>query len=217
MSGNHMNGHAAPAAAATAQGSGHDQRQIHQPRARRIMDPRLARAFHDEVTSSPLSPTSGVASGPGTPAPPEDVPLSVKATSAARKHVRRKTKQQRLSPSIEYEHRVSYFDPNSSYSNFRGFFVLFWIGLAIMILTTMLRNLKETNLPIATGITFLISALAHELIMGCITRKFRGYGFIMMMMMQMPLVMIQQTPFIRKRVLLNNIMFWISMILGLSL
>ncbi|KAI5370203.1 hypothetical protein Slin14017_G010820 [Septoria linicola] len=208
MSGNHMNGHAAPAAAATAQGSGHDQRQIHQPRARRIMDPRLARAFHDEVTSSPLSPTSGVASGPGTPAPPEDVPLSVKATSAARKHVRRKTKQQRLSPSIEYEHRVSYFDPNSSYSNFRGFFVLFWIGLAIMILTTMLRNLKETNL-------YIISFI--DMFMGCITRKFRGYGFIMMMMMQMPLVMIQQTPFIRKRVLLNNIMFWISMILGLSL
>lgn len=70
--------------------------------------------------------------------------------------------------------------------------------------------------PAATVITFLISALAHELVMGCITRKFRGYGFVAMML-QMPIVLIQRTSWVRKRKLLNNILFWCSMILGLSL
>jgi sterol O-acyltransferase len=70
--------------------------------------------------------------------------------------------------------------------------------------------------PVATGITFFISAVAHELVMGCITRKFRGYGFVLMML-QMPFVMIQRLPWVRKRSLLNNVMFWICMIMGLSL
>ena len=70
--------------------------------------------------------------------------------------------------------------------------------------------------PAATGLTFLISAIAHELIMGCITRKFRGYGFVMMML-QIPIVAVQSLPFIKRRELLNNVLFWISMILGLSL
>ena len=48
-------------------------------------------------------------------------------------------------PTVEYQERVSYFDPKSNYSNFRGFFVLFWIGLAILVITSMLRNLKETG------------------------------------------------------------------------
>jgi sterol O-acyltransferase len=51
-------------------------------------------------------------------------------------------------PSIEYVNRVSHFDPDSDYHDFRGFFVLFWIGLAIMVLTTMLRNLTETGYPL---------------------------------------------------------------------
>ena len=51
-------------------------------------------------------------------------------------------------PTIEYVDRVSHFDPNSDYHDFRGFFVLFWIGLAIMVITTMLRNLTETGYPL---------------------------------------------------------------------
>ncbi|KAK3076218.1 hypothetical protein LTS18_013598, partial [Coniosporium uncinatum] len=46
--------------------------------------------------------------------------------------------------------------------------------------------------PVATVITFLISALAHELVMGCITKKLRGYGFFGMML-QMPIVMVQRS------------------------
>jgi sterol O-acyltransferase len=38
-----------------------------------------------------------------------------------------------------------------------------------------------------------------------------------MMMMQMPIVMVQRLPWVRKRTLLNNVLFWCSMILGLSL
>lgn len=70
--------------------------------------------------------------------------------------------------------------------------------------------------PVATFITFLISSIAHELVMGCITRKFRGYGFVAMML-QMPIVMFQRSRWIRKKTLLNNVLFWCSMISGLSM
>ncbi|KAF3047912.1 hypothetical protein E8E11_003843 [Didymella keratinophila] len=70
--------------------------------------------------------------------------------------------------------------------------------------------------PLATLITFLISALAHELVMGCITRKFRGYGFFAMML-QMPIVMVQRSKYVKGRTLLNNVLFWCSMVLGLSM
>jgi hypothetical protein len=74
----------------------------------------------------------------------------------------------------------------------------------------------HTSRPVATIITFLISALAHELVMGCITRKFRGYGFFAMML-QMPIVMVQRSRWVKGRTLLNNVLFWCSMILGLSM
>ncbi|KAI4790099.1 sterol O-acyltransferase, partial [Aureobasidium sp. EXF-8845] len=70
--------------------------------------------------------------------------------------------------------------------------------------------------PVATFITFLVSSIAHELVMGCITRKFRGYGFFAMML-QMPIVLVQRSPWIRNRTILNNVLFWCSMISGLSM
>jgi len=84
-------------------------------------------------------------SGVSTPIPP-DAPPSVKATSSARKHIRAQQKHRRF-PTIEYAARVSHFDPDSDYRDFRGFFVLFWIGLTIMVMTTMLRNWKEIGTP----------------------------------------------------------------------
>ncbi|KAH7070527.1 MBOAT, membrane-bound O-acyltransferase family-domain-containing protein [Paraphoma chrysanthemicola] len=89
---------------------------------------------------------SGVSSGRTTPIPP-DAPPSVQASSSARRQIRAQQKQ-RMFPTIEYVDRVSHFDPDSDYRDFRGFFVLFWIGLAIMVLTTMLRNLTETGYPL---------------------------------------------------------------------
>jgi sterol O-acyltransferase len=91
-------------------------------------------------------PGSGVSSGRTTPIP-ADAPPSVQATSSARRQIRAQQKQ-RMFPSIEYVDRVSHFDPDSDYHDFRGFFVLFWIGLAIMVLTTILRNMTETGYPL---------------------------------------------------------------------
>ena len=86
--------------------------------------------------------------------------------------------------------------------------------------TTKLQEQQRAHAPVsrpvATFITFLISALAHELVMGCITKKLRGYGFFAMMM-QMPIVMVQRSRWLRGRTLLNNVLFWCSMVLGLSM
>ena len=68
----------------------------------------------------------------------------------------------------------------------------------------------------STLITFLVSALGHELVMGCITKKLRGYGFVAQML-QLPIVAVQRTRVIRGRKLLNNVLFWCSMILGLAM
>ncbi|KAJ3476839.1 hypothetical protein NLG97_g9000 [Lecanicillium saksenae] len=68
----------------------------------------------------------------------------------------------------------------------------------------------------ATAITFLISAIGHEIVMACITKKLRGYGFICQML-QLPIVMLQRTKWVRGKRTLNNVCFWCSMILGLSL
>ena len=68
----------------------------------------------------------------------------------------------------------------------------------------------------ATLITFLISAVGHEIVMACITKKLRGYGLICQML-QLPIVMLQRTKWVRGKKTLNNVCFWCSMILGLSL
>lgn len=64
--------------------------------------------------------------------------------------------------------------------------------------------------------TFLISAVGHELVMAAITKKIRGYGFLAQMS-QLPIIAIQKTKWVRGKRLLNNVCFWCSMILGLSM
>lgn len=51
-------------------------------------------------------------------------------------------------------------------------------------------------------ITFLVSAFFHELVMSCITKKLRGYGFICMML-QLPIVAAQKSRLFRGRTVLN--------------
>lgn len=114
---------------------------IHQPIPRKPALSSLAHSRADIIKSEELPVPERTPSQ--TPAPPEDAPPSVKATSEARKQLRAKRK--RMFPTVDYQERVSYFDPKSDYSNFRGFFVLFWVGLAIMVITSMLRNYKETG------------------------------------------------------------------------
>jgi sterol O-acyltransferase len=68
----------------------------------------------------------------------------------------------------------------------------------------------------ATALTFLISAFGHEIVMACITKKLRGYGFVCQML-QLPIVMLQRTRWVRGKKTLNNVCFWASMVLGLSM
>src|ERR1700710_631558 len=84
-------------------------------------------------------------SGRSTPVP-ADAPPSVQSISSARKQLRAEQRR-RLFPTIEYASRVSHFDPNSEYRDFQGFYILFWIALTIMAITTMLRNIKDTGYP----------------------------------------------------------------------
>ncbi|KAF3008484.1 hypothetical protein E8E13_004972 [Curvularia kusanoi] len=118
----------------------------HSPRPRKptridLLKPQLS----DESMRRHLETASGVSSGTSTPIP-ADAPPSVQAASSARRQIRAQQKR-RMFPTIEYVDRVSHFDPASDYHDFRGFFVLFWIGLAIMVITSMLRQVKETGYP----------------------------------------------------------------------
>ncbi|KAL2259119.1 hypothetical protein VTK26DRAFT_7328 [Humicola hyalothermophila] len=99
--------------------------------------------------------TSAMTSGRSTPVP-HDAPPSVKSLSTARKQVRAEQRR-RIFPTIEFASRVSHFDPNSDYRDFHGFFNLFWIGLAIMAITTMLRNIKDTGYPLRVQIWSLFT------------------------------------------------------------
>ena len=89
-------------------------------------------------------------SGRSTPVPP-DAPPSVQSLSSAKKQARAHAKH-RIFHTIKYEPRVSHFDRASSHKNFEGFFVLFWISLFILVLTTALRNIKDTGLPVRTRV-----------------------------------------------------------------
>lgn len=87
---------------------------------------------------------------------PVDALPSVKSLSTARKQARAEQRR-RIFPTIEFASRVSHFDPNSDYRDFHGFFNLFWIGLAIMAITTMLRNIKDTGYPMRLQIWSLFT------------------------------------------------------------
>lgn len=98
-------------------------------------------------------------SGRSTPIP-EDAPPSAQSIAVARKQVRARN---RLFYTIDYVPRVSHFDPDSDYHNFRGFFTLFWISLVIMVVTTVLRNIKDTGYPLRVRVWSLLSANVLEL------------------------------------------------------
>ncbi|KAF3123780.1 hypothetical protein TWF703_000621 [Orbilia oligospora] len=92
-----------------------------------------------------------LSSGRSTPLP-QDAPPSMKSIHQAKKQKRRK-----LFPTVDYEERVSHFDPQSKHHDFRGFFALFWVGLFIMVLTTGARNIKETGRVFRTSIFSLFT------------------------------------------------------------
>ena len=114
-----------------------------------------------DIKCSSRRPCSILASGRSTPLP-EDAPPSALSISSARKQIRAQQKH-RMFPTVEYAARLSHFDPRSEYRDFRGFFVLFWIGLAIMVITTMLRNIKDTGYPLRHHMFDLLTTKTWEL------------------------------------------------------
>ncbi|EOD49900.1 putative mboat family protein [Neofusicoccum parvum UCRNP2] len=67
----------------------------------------------------------------------------------------------------------------------------------------------------ATFVTFLLSALVHELVMFCLFKKIRGYLFAMQLM-QVPLVSLSRTRLLKGRTILGNVIFWIGLFVGPS-
>lgn len=137
---------------------------ILRPRAVKPPNPQVLRARISDLSvpdGSEAGTLSGQTSGRSTPIP-SDAPPSAHVVSSTRKQIRAETRR-RLFPTIEYASRVSHFDPESDYKDFHGFFVLFWIGLAIMAITTMLRNVKDTGMPFRHEIWQLFTIKTWEL------------------------------------------------------
>merc|ERR1711939_769721 len=124
------------------------------PRPMRAL-PEALRAAGNHGINGFAEASSSISSGRSTPVP-QDAPPSVQSISSARKQARAQAKH-RLYHTIVYKNRVSHFDPRSDYRDFRGFFVLFWISLTIMVLTTGLRNIKETGHPLRVQVYALLS------------------------------------------------------------
>jgi len=122
------------------------------PRNKPLLNPQRSHLSQVSNGSASLEPPehhsslTGSTSGYSTPIP-HDAPPSVLSLSTARKQVRAEQRR-RIFPTIEFASRVSHFDPASDYRDFHGFFNLFWIGLAIMAITTCLRNIKDTGYPL---------------------------------------------------------------------
>lgn len=129
---------------------------ILRPRPRKPLHTQVSQLSHDangdsdHVNGTGATSVTGVSSGRSTPIP-SDAPPSIQSLSTARKQVRAEQRR-RIFPTIEFASRVSHFDPNSDYRDFHGFFNLFWIGLAIMAITTCLRNIKDTGYPLRVQI-----------------------------------------------------------------
>jgi sterol O-acyltransferase len=68
----------------------------------------------------------------------------------------------------------------------------------------------------ATLVTFLLSAVVHELLMFCLFKKVRGYLFAFQLS-QVPLAALSKTRLMRGKDTLGNIVFWFGLFIGPSL
>ncbi|KAE9379763.1 sterol o-acyltransferas-like protein [Stipitochalara longipes BDJ] len=144
-------------------GNSHHE-HILRPRAVKPANPAVLRTMGEDgllAAENTNGSISGQTSGRSTPVP-ADAPPSVQSISSARKQLRAEQRR-RLFPTIEYASRVSHFDPNSDYRDFQGFYILFWIALTIMAITTMLRNIKDTGYPMRVQIWQLFTVKVWEL------------------------------------------------------
>ncbi len=67
----------------------------------------------------------------------------------------------------------------------------------------------------ATLFTFFLSSVIHEMAMYVIFKRFRLYLFSFQML-QLPLVAISNTKFMRERTVIGNVIFWLGICLGPS-
>ncbi|CZS88063.1 related to acyl-CoA cholesterol acyltransferase [Rhynchosporium graminicola] len=74
----------------------------------------------------------------------------------------------------------------------------------------------QVNKKTATLITFFLSACVHELVMWCLFKKLRGY-LLCLQMMQLPLVALSRTPWLKGRATIGNLIFWVGIFTGPSL
>ena len=68
----------------------------------------------------------------------------------------------------------------------------------------------------AMFLTFLLSSLVHELVMAIVSGKIRFYLFAAQMV-QLPLILLSQVPFIKRNETLGNMIFWIGLMAGFPL
>ncbi|KAL8300207.1 hypothetical protein RB593_009859 [Gaeumannomyces tritici] len=154
----------------------HDNDHVLRPRPRKLVHSQVSQlsgaSSNGAYLETPQDDGATISSGRSTPVS-ADAPPSVKILSSARKQVRREHRElqlqtkdaqrRRLFPTTNFESRLSHLDPNSDYRDFHGFFNLFWIGLAIMAITTMLRNIKDTGYPMRVQIWGLFTVKVWEL------------------------------------------------------
>jgi sterol O-acyltransferase len=65
-------------------------------------------------------------------------------------------------------------------------------------------------------VTFLLSAVVHEVLMVCLFHKLRGYLFVLQLS-QVPLAMVSKTRLMKGRDTLGNLIFWIGLFIGPSM
>ncbi|CDZ96511.1 sterol o-acyltransferase [Phaffia rhodozyma] len=65
----------------------------------------------------------------------------------------------------------------------------------------------------ATLLTFLLSALCHELVMAVVSKKIRLYLFVLQMI-QIPLIAIGRLPIVKRNKKIANIVFWFGLLSG---
>ncbi|KAG8908604.1 hypothetical protein FRB99_004892 [Tulasnella sp. 403] len=70
--------------------------------------------------------------------------------------------------------------------------------------------------PSAAVLTFLLSALLHELVMAVVTKKIRMYLFGAQMA-QIPLIALGRLPVIKQNAVLGNVVFWAGLMTGFPL
>ncbi|EUC59627.1 O-acyltransferase [Rhizoctonia solani AG-3 Rhs1AP] len=68
----------------------------------------------------------------------------------------------------------------------------------------------------ATLLTFLLSAVVHELVMAVVTKKIRMYLFTLQMS-QVPLIFLGRLPIIKQNQVIGNVLFWVGLMAGFPL